>query len=372
MFLDEYLKHDFKNATEKVKSKTIAEVESAISTIYADRKPDFEDFLALVSPSADKYLEEIVKLSAEITRMRFGNTILLYMPLYLSNECRSSCTYCGYRYENKIPRKTLSLEEIRSEAKIIYDKGIRHILILTGEDYAKTSIDYMLAAVEVLKEYFVSISIEVYPLKTDEYIRMIEAGTEGLALYQETYDPAKYALYHKRGMKKNMEYRLNGPDRGGDAGFRKIGLGALLGLADPLGEMYFLGLHTAYILKNYWQTSVQISLPRIKSSVTEFSAIINVTDREFVRFVAAFRVYFKDVGIVLSTRESPSFRDNMLGLGITALSVESKTNPGGYSGKEELEQFSISDNRNIDILLKVLKKKGIDPVFKDFDRAIFS
>ena len=370
VFLDYFNQHDFLTSVSIVKSKSRQDVEFSLSRVVQGKKLEFTDYLSLISPAADFYLEEMAILSKEITEERFGKTILMYMPMYLSNECRSSCLYCWFSFENKIPRKTLTLDEIRSEAEIISAKGIRHILILTGEDYSKTPLPYLIESVKILKEYFSSVSIEIYPMDTDDYAQLIDVGVDGLALYQETYDKDTYKRYHLRGVKKNMDYRLNGPDRGGIAGFRKIGIGALLGLSDPLGEMYFLGLHSIHLLKNYWKTSLQISLPRMRPAEGDFHSVIEVNDRNFLRFIFAIRIFFKDVGIVLSTRESQKLRNNLIGLGITSMSAESKTEPGGYSGSGALEQFQTEDKRTLVEVMRYIREKGYDPVLKDFDSAI--
>ncbi|MBK8393898.1 MAG: 2-iminoacetate synthase ThiH [Leptospiraceae bacterium] len=370
VFLEKFKLHDFSKSIDIVNAKSKKDVEITLTRLIHSEKLDFSDFISLISPSADFYLEEMASFSKEITEERFGKTILMYMPMYLSNECRSSCLYCGFSFENKIRRKTLSFEEIRLEAEIISQKGIRHILILTGEDYSKTPISYLISSVKILKEYFHSVSIEVYPMDTEDYAQLIDAGVDGLALYQETYDSETYKKYHLRGVKKDMNYRLNGPDRGGIAGFRKIGIGALLGLSNPIGEMYFLGLHATYLLKEYWRTSLQVSLPRMRPTVSDFHQVIPVSDREFLRFIFAIRLYFKDAGIVLSTRENEKLRNNLLGLGITSMSAESKTEPGGYSGSGALEQFETEDKRNVQDVMRYIREKGYDPVLKDFDSSI--
>jgi 2-iminoacetate synthase len=368
-FLDVYSKLDFKKFSRQVKEKTHLEVEIALQKSIQKRM-DFEDYLALLSPAADHYLEEMAQLSSRITLERFGKTIQLYMPLYLSNECRSSCLYCGFSFENKIPRKTLTELELRKEAEILLGKGIQHILLLTGEDYSKTPLKKIAEGVRILKEYFSSVSIEVYPMDVEGYETIISHGGDGLALYQETYDPEVYRNYHIRGVKKDMEYRLDGPDRGGKAGFRKIGLGALLGLAEPLGEMAMLGSHVHHIMKYYWKTFVQVSLPRLRPAEGQFQQVYPLKNREYLRFIFAIRIFFRDVGIVLSTRESPWLRDNLIGLGITQMSAESKTEPGGYQGLDTLEQFQTEDKRSLETIIELIRKKGYDPVIKDFDRAL--
>ncbi len=372
MFPDIHEKFSFSFAVNEIKSKSLADVRRALEKTASRVNLDFEDYLALASPSADGFLEEMAVYSKKITEDRFGKTMQFFMPLYLSNECRSSCLYCGFSFENKIPRITLTFEEIEKEAKLIYEKGIRHILILTGEDYSKTPVSFLSDCIQILRKYFSSISIEVYPLETEDYSRLISSGADGLTLYQETYDRDVYSKVHIRGVKKNMNYRLSGPDRGGVAGFRRIGIGALLGLSDPLGEMFFLGLHAEYLTKNYWRSLIQISLPRMKPTKSEFQINRIVSDREFLRFIFAIRLFLKDSPIALSTREKAEFRDKLFGLGVTTISAGSKTEPGGYSGIDSLEQFSVEDKREFEEVIQKIQAMGIDPILKDFDRAILN
>ncbi|MCE9499983.1 MAG: 2-iminoacetate synthase ThiH [Leptospira sp.] len=370
MFPELFHAHNFSNAIEKVKAKSLADVEGALHRAFSGNPTDFNDYLAFVSPSAAKYLETMASIAQSITMQRFGKTMQLFMPLYLSNECRSSCLYCGFSFENKIPRKTLKFEELRIEAELISQKGINHILILTGEDYSHTPVEYISDCIQILKEYFSSVAIEVYPLEVAEYEKLINAGADGLVLYQETYDPVAYKKFHIRGVKKDMEYRLSGPDRGGLAGFRKIGLGALLGLSNALGEMYFIGLHAQYMFRKYWRSSIQISLPRMRPAQGDFHSIIPVPDPEFVQYILALRIFLPDAGIVLSTRENPDLRDNLAGIAITTMSAGSRTEPGGYQDSGALEQFATEDKRDVSEIMKMLSDKGIDPVLKDFDRVL--
>ncbi|MCB1157231.1 MAG: 2-iminoacetate synthase ThiH [Leptospiraceae bacterium] len=371
MFLEEvYSKYSFQTAIEAVQSRNLGDVEQALNKACYSEKLSFGDYLSLISPLADSFLENMAELAHDLTLKRFGKTIQLFMPLYLSNECRSSCVYCGFSYENKIPRKTLHYDELEKEAEILKSQGLEHVLILTGEAYSKTPVSYIAECTRILRKHFSSIAIEIYPMDIDRYKTLIEAGVDGLTLYQETYDPDTYKEYHLRGMKKNMEYRLNAPDRGGMAGFRKISLGTLLGLSHPLGELFFLGLHLQYMYKTYWKTFLQASLPRMRPAKGGFQKVVPVSDREFLRFILALRLMFPDLGLTLSTRETPDLRDNLVGLGITSFSAGSKTEPGGYQGSGALEQFEIEDKRRLEEVIEMIRSKGYDPVIKDFDRAL--
>jgi 2-iminoacetate synthase len=372
MFTDIYKKYSFAEGANHITEKTSTDVRDAISKVYSLEKPDISDYFALLSPAADAYLEDMASLSKELTFQRFGKTIQLFAPLYLSNECRSSCIYCGFSYENKIPRVTLSKEDLIKEAKEVLNRGFQHILILTGEDYSKTPVSYIADSIRILKEYFASVSVEIYPMDIDKYQTIVEAGADGLVLYQETYDPLAYKNYHLRGIKKDMIYRLEGPDRGGLAGFRRLGVGALLGLSDPYGEMFFLGLHIQHLYKNYWRSFIQASLPRLRPAQGDFHKVIPITDRQYVRFLLALRLSFPDIGLVLSTREPAKLRDHLIGLGVTSMSAGSKTEPGGYTGRQALEQFAIEDKRELDEVTAVIRRQGLDPVIKDFDKILIA
>ncbi len=327
--------------------------------------------MSLLSPVADEYLEDMARIARDVTRKRFGNVILLYAPLYLSNECRSGCTYCGFSNENDIERVTLSIEEAVKDSSVLYERGIRHILLLTGEDLKNAPVSYIGEVSSKLSQKFPGIGIEVYPLKEDEYSILRRKGVDSLTLYQETYDPHAYKTHHLRGMKTRMEYRLDAPDRAGRAGFRKIGIGSLLGLSDPAAEMFFTAIHAKYLMKHYWRTQVLIGFPRLRPA----SGLGNVPvlpDRMFVRFMNAMRIFLPDAGLVLSTRESRRMRDNMAGICITQMSAASRTDPGGYGSEPASddtpagEQFHVEDDRSVEEITAMLEARGLEPVFVDW------
>lgn len=345
--------------------KTEKIIEEILQKVWQEEKISWEEFLYLISTPALQYLEEIAQIAYKITRKRFGNAILIYSPLYLSNECKSICTYCGFRYDNQIKRKTLTKEEAFREAMILYNQGIRHILLLTGEDYRNTSLSYIAEITESLKNFFSSIGIEIYPLKEEEYRFLRLKGVDSLTVYQETYDPKRYKEVHLQGVKKRMEYRLDCPDRGGRAELRRIGIGALLGLSDPQTEVAILGLHAQYLLKKYWKTQITISLPRLKPA-ENFTNLPKISDKLYTLFFLALRIFLNDVGLILSTRESPQFRDGLIPICITQISAGSKTEPGGYSGYDTTGQFYIEDTRTILEIKEMLKSKNLDPVFTDW------
>ena len=335
----------------------------ALDRFEDELSPD--DLTALLSPAANEFLEEMALKARYITRKRFGNTMQMYAPLYLSNECRSSCTYCGFSFENKVPRITLSPDEVVRDADFLHKEGIRYILLLTGEDYSNTPVSYLGDVADILRDKFPSISIEVYPLKEEEYSGLRERGLDGLAVYQETYDPVRYAQVHLRGVKKRMLYRLDCPDRGGRAGLRKIAVGALLGLSDPAADVYFTAMHARYLTQTYWRTQISISLPRLRPA-EGLNDVPLVSDTDYVRYLTALRIFLPDAGINLSTRESAPFRNHLADICITHMSAGSRTEPGGYTAPGAQEQFSIEDTRSIVEVKEMLVSKGLDPLFVDW------
>lgn len=348
-------------------SKTTTDVESALSS----KKRTLEDFKALISPAAAPYLEQMAKLSNSLTQKRFGKTIQLYAPMYLSNECNNICTYCGFSFDNKVLRKTLTDSEISQEIEVIKQHGFNHILLVTGEANQTVHVDYFKKAVALIKPHFANISIEVQPLEKKEYEIMHEAGVYSVLMYQETYHEEVYKHYHPKGKKSNFSYRLETPERIGDASIHKIGLGVLLGLEDWRTDSYFCAMHLDFLQSTYWKTKFSISFPRLRPAEGSIEPNVIVTDKELAQLIFAYRIFNEDVELSLSTRESENFRNNIIPLGITSMSAGSKTNPGGYSVEpESLEQFEISDERSAEEIANLIRKAGYEAVWKDWDNAL--
>lgn len=323
----------------------------------------------LLSPAAEYYLEQMAQQARHLTLQRFGKTIQLYAPLYLSNVCINSCRYCGYNRTNKIKRTRLTIEQAMADADVIADEGFRHLLLVSGEDRAFITTDYLTTLSEHLRCRFSSLSIEIYPMSRKDYEALFLAGIDGVTLYQETYDRDIYAQYHLAGPKADYDYRLQTPDRFASAQMRRIGLGVLLGLADWRVETLALAEHAAYLMKKYWRSQVSFSFPRIRPArCVENQWPYLVSDKNLVQMMLALRLCFADAGMVLSTRERASFRDNVINLCITQISAGSKTNPGGYSSvKEAAEQFEIADTRTPAQVAQMICAHGYEPVWKDWD-----
>ncbi|MHC4394648.1 MAG: 2-iminoacetate synthase ThiH [Planctomycetota bacterium] len=333
---------------------------------------NFEKLLALISPAAEKYLEEMAQSAHQLTVQRFGRTIRLYAPLYLSNYCTNSCRYCGFNRENKSERTRLTIEQALEEADIIASEGFRDILLVSSEDREFIDIDYLAELARSLRNKFSSIAIEIYQADCAEYTKLFEAGIEGVTLYQETYDRRAYRYYHPTGPKSDYDNRLDAPDRIAAAGMRQVGLGVLLGLTDWRVETLALAEHAHYLIKRYWQCHVSFSFPRLrpahKVAGSQFSHLLS--DKNLVQMITALRLCFADAGLVISTRERVQLRNNLIKLGITKVSAGSKTSPGGYSGHSAaIEQFEINDNRSPAQVAAMIKQAGLEPVWKDWDRA---
>lgn len=326
-----------------------------------------EDYLSLLSPVAENYLEEMAARAHQKNLQHFGKTILLYTPLYISNYCVNECVYCGYNKNSGIPRKKLSLEEIDQEARIISEKGIQHILLLSGESPGDTSMEYLEEVIGVLKKYFQSIAIEIYPLKEEGYQRLVRKGVDGVTLYQEVYDREIYQRLHPKGPKRNYEFRIHALERAIKAGVASVNLGALLGLSDFRKEAFFTGMHSKYLLDKYPSVATSVSFPRMQPYAGGYEDINPVSDRDFVQILLAYKNFMPMTGITLSTREEPALRENLIPLGITKMSAGVSTAVGGHSSeKENTEQFEISDNRSIEEVKKCILAKGYQPIFQDW------
>jgi len=351
-------------------------------------------FEQLIAPKSDEELESMAQSSRSLTLQHFGRTMRLFAPLYLSNECINNCRYCGFSRDNPILRVTLSVEEVVAEARYLQEAGFRQILLVAGEHPKFVSGDYLAECVRALAPDFSSIAVEVGPMTSDDYVPIIRAGAEGLVVYQETYQRAVYAELHTAGPKRDFDYRLNCPERAYAAGFRRLGVGALFGLWRWQDEAIALAAHVDYLLRRCWQAQITVSLPRLRPAAGGFQPLFSMSDRELAQLVCALRISFPQVGIVLSTRERPSLRDALVSLGVTMMSAGSHTEPGGYTrrGTEHLHQtvrgriippefqdgqdklatgqFEISDDRPPERIATILRQRGFEPVWKDWEQTL--
>jgi 2-iminoacetate synthase len=394
-FVAEFNQLPFKALLAQARQGTVAAARQTLGR----RRLALRDLPDLLSPGAGECLEEMCRLSHALTLQRFGKVLRLFAPLYLSNECVNNCRYCGFSRDNPILRVTLSVDEVKREGRQLIEQGFRNILLVAGEHPKFVSTSYLAECVAALHKFTPSVSLEVGTLRTEEYQPLVQAGADGLVVYQETYDRATYGRLHVSGPKRDFDWRLAAPERGYAAGFRRLGIGALLGLADWRTEAIALAAHADYLLRHCWKAALTLSIPRFRPCAGEFQPESPMSDRELVQLLCALRLVFPDVGLVLSTRESAPLRDGLMRLGITLLSAGSHTEPGGYTGagREHLHrterghfvaldangpgsgtgaarnataQFEIADHRSAGEVAEQIRNLGYEPVWKDWDTAL--
>jgi len=367
---------------------------AVLDNLALGRSPSVRQFEQRIAPKSAGELEAMAQESRALTLQNFGRTMRLFAPLYLSNECINNCRYCGFSRDNPILRVTLSVEEVATEARYLWDAGFRQILLVAGEHPKFVSGGYLVECIGALSPHFPSVAIEVGPMTTDEYVPVVRAGAEGLVVYQETYHRGVYAELHTAGPKRDFDYRLDSPQRAYAAGFRRLGIGALLGLWRWQDEAVALAAHVEYLLQHCWQAQITVSLPRLRPAAGGFRPLFSITDRELAQLICAMRLTFPQVGIVLSTRERPALRDALMPLGVTTMSAGSHTEPGGYTrrgtehlhhtvrgrimppefqdGEDQLAtgQFEISDGRSPEKIAALLRSRGLEPVWKDWEQTL--
>ena len=345
---------------------------SDVSAAMNAAHPAEKEFAALVSPVATEFLEPMAQRARALTRGHFGKTVSLYAPLYLSNYCPGGCSYCGFASDRKQPRHKLTIDEMVTEIDALKARGIEDVLLLTGERCPQADFEYLHDCVAEAARRLHRVSVEAFAMSRDEYARLESVGCTGITLYQETYDPDVYAQLHRWGEKRDYAYRVDAPDRALQAGLRSVGIGALLGLADPLRDALSVFRHARHLQKEHWRSGVMISFPRLCHEVGDFKPSQTVSDSQLVQFVLAFSICLPDVPLVLSTRETPAFRDGMAGIGISRMSVASRTTVGGYGDveAEDSGQFDVLDSRDVGPFCDAMRGRGLEPVFKNWD-AVF-
>lgn len=364
------------NASQHHFLKTARRLEPLLSEQDPDLIRDFprtgiqnpETLALLLSPAASPLLESMAQAAKQLTRQHFGNVMQLYAPIYLSDHCINHCTYCGFRAGGGHRRSRLEPEAIRREGQYLSGIGYRSVLLLTGESPQYSGVDYMEQALGILGESFPMMGLEVYPLQTEEYSRLAQAGAESLSLYQETYDTELYSRIHPGGPKADFNWRLEGPERGCQGGMRTVNLGVLLGLGDWRRDVLALALHGRWLQRRYPEVQIGFSLPRMRPASEILYSPHQVSDRDFVQALLALRLWMPQADLTLSTREPAALRDGLAGLGITRMSAGSSTRVGGYTQSGDLteDQFEISDGRSLAEMKQRLQKLGLEPVTQDW------
>jgi len=364
-------------------------------------QPRVRKFASLIAQADAAKLEQMAGESMLLTQRHFGKAIRLFAPLYVSNECINNCRYCGFSRDNPILRVTLGIDHVVREAKHLAARGFRSVLLVAGEHPKFVDEGYLQECIRAIRGFIPTVAIEVGPMADHQYSQIVEAGGEGLIVYQETYNREVYEYLHTAGPKKNFDWRLDCPERAYAGGFRRIGVGALFGLSDWREEAIRLAMHLDYLFRRCWKANFTISFPRLRPHAGQDSFQPNpdhtLDDRALVQLVCAFRLCFPEVGIVLSTREPAALRDAMIPLGVTSMSAGVCTDPGGYTGQaaddlhltvkgrrvelepqrksecsRATEQFGIADERSAGEVAAAVRAAGYEPVWKDWDEAILN
>lgn len=323
----------------------------------------------ILSNDDPAFIEDLARRARAATVQYFGRAVSLYAPLYLANYCENRCVYCGFKQGIAIDRVKLTEAEMHAEMKKVAELGMQSILLLTGESRKMTPVSYIKTAVEIAKQYFPGIALEVYPLEVDEYRELFEAGVDGVTIYQETYDRERYKELHIAGKKADYDYRYGTPERIAKSGIRFISMGVLLGLAEPAEDIYRLFTHLEWMERHYPGVEYSVSFPRLIPLEGNGTQYFEVSDLMLVKLICLARVLFPRVGINLSTRERAEMRDHALSFGVTRISAASRTTVGGYALNEcDVPQFDVMDGRSVDEVVTMLKAKGFDPVFTDWRR----
>ncbi|MBI5532750.1 MAG: 2-iminoacetate synthase ThiH [Deltaproteobacteria bacterium] len=366
-FLEVLTQADPRALRARVEAATAADVERALSSAELT----YSDFLALISPAASSYLEAMAQRARSLTLQRFGRVIQLYAPIYVSNECTNRCVYCSFAATNDVPRSTLGVEQAATEAEVLRRMGFQHLLVVSGEAPRAVPVEYFEQVLRRIRTRAAYLALEIYPLETAEYARLVDAGADGVTLYQETYDPEIYRAVHPAGRKADYSWRLSGLERAGEAGMTRLNVGALLGLNEWRSEAAIVGLHASWLTKRYWRAQISVSFPRLRRGPKGYGPSHPVSDAALVQMMTAARLFLPDAGIVLSTREPSQLRDALIPLGVTQMSAGSRTEPGGYSVPcEEGAQFDVQDRRSPEQVAEVIRKAGYEPVWKDWDRVM--
>jgi 2-iminoacetate synthase len=361
--------------------------------------PLMRRFLQLVSEDTGGPLEALARQSRQVTRRHFGKTMRLFAPLYVSNECVNNCSYCGFSRDAGIFRTTLTVDQVVTEARHLHGLGFRNVLLVAGEHPKFVSDGYLQDCLDALKPFIPTLGLEVGPMEDDQYAEIVGHGAEGLVVYQETYHRPTYQQLHTAGPKKNFDWRLNCPERAYAGGFRRIGIGALFGLADWKFEALALCAHLEYLYKHCWKAQFTVAFPRMRPYAGNYEyqpdVDLYLPDKAFVRLVTIFRLLFPQVGIVVSTREPAALRDAICTLGVTHMSAGARTEPGGYTGagsddlhltvkgrrveleqksgcEKATEQFQITDLRSPAEVADMLRDQNLDPVWKDWDESLLA
>lgn len=376
---EEFISHDeildtLKYAEENAGNREL--ISSIIEKARACKGISHREAALLLECNDPELLEEIFSLAKEIKQKFYGNRIVMFAPLYLSNYCVNSCVYCPYHIKNKtIARKKLSQEDIEREVIALQDMGHKRLALEAGEDPLHNPIEYILESIKTI--YGIKhkngairrVNVNIAATTVENYRKLHEAGIGTYILFQETYHKENYEKLHPRGPKSNYAYHTEAMDRAMEGGIDDVGLGVLFGLNTYKYDFTGLLMHAEHLEATYGVGPHTISVPRICSADDINAADFEnaISNEIFQKIVAIIRIAVPYTGMIISTRESQKSREKVLELGISQISGGSRTSVGGYAVEETPEenssQFDISDNRTLDEIVSWLLKLGYIPSF---------
>ena len=333
------------------------------------------DVAVLMEVSDPGLLGELFSAARKVKEEIYGQRLVVFAPLYISNLCANECLYCAFRARNKeVRRRALTQDEIARETQLLVDQGHKRILVVAGESYPNEGFSYVLKAIETV--YSVTrgrgeirrVNVNVAPLAVEEFKQLKAARIGTYQLFQETYHRGTYAKVHVGGRKRDYDWRVTAPERAMEAGINDVGIGVLFGLFDWRFEVLALMQHIRRLEERFGVGPHTNSVPRLEPAVGSDVAAHPphaVSDVDFRKIVALARLAVPYTGIIMSTREAPNLRRETFALGVSQISAGSRTNPGGYAEDEEYEaaQFQLCDHRSLDAVIRDVASLGYIPSF---------
>ena len=370
-----FINHDLiYKILEETKNPSNEEIKGILEKAKKRDGLSYKDIAILLQTEDKSDLEEIYKLAGEIKKDIYGKRVVVFAPLYVSDYCVNNCVYCGYKRDNKFTRRKLTMDEVAEEVRILEKMGHKRLALELGEDPVNAPIDYALECLDTIYKTqnengeIRRVNVNIAATTVENYRKLHEKGIGTYILFQETYHKESYEKMHPKSLKGDYKYHLTAFDRAMEAGIDDVGAGVLFGLADPRFEVLGLTMHNAHLEEKYGVGFHTISVPRLQPAkgVTLENYPYLLDDKMFKKVVAILRIAVPFTGLILSTRETPEMRRELLKYGVSQISAGSSTGVGGYKQREEgleVKQFKTNDERSPIEILKELLEDGYIPSY---------
>lgn len=359
---------------EETKNPSNEQIKEVLNRAKNREGLDYKDIAILLQAEDEKDLKEIYSLAGEIKKDIYGKRVVVFAPLYVSDYCVNNCVYCGYKRDNKFNRRRLTMDEVAQEVKILEQMGHKRLALELGEDPVNAPIDYVLECLDTIYKTqnnngeIRRVNVNIAATTVENYKLLKEKGIGTYILFQETYHKSTYDKMHPKSLKGDYNYHLTAFDRAMEAGIDDVGAGVLFGLADPRFEVLGLMMHNAHLEEKFGVGFHTISVPRLQPangvSLENYPHLLD--DKMFKKIVAILRIAVPFTGLILSTRETPEMRKELLKYGVSQISAGSSTGVGGYKEREEgkeVKQFKTNDERSPIEILKELLSDGYIPSY---------